>query len=153
LLPLLMQNALNYPVETAGWALAPRGVASLASSYLVGQLVGKVDARLLVGFGLAMCAVSFWQMSGLSPDMDTGLIVVSGLVQGFGSGFIFIPLSTMAFATLEPRLRAEATGFYNLARNLGGSVGISAVVAAYTRYTQVSHARLTEFVRPDNPLL
>jgi DHA2 family multidrug resistance protein len=153
LIPMLMQNFMGYPVEAAGWALAPRGVAALASSYLAGRMVGKVEDRALIFFGLCAFALSFWQMSELSPDMDARLIITSGLVQGFGSSFVFIPLTTLAFATLGPELRPEATGFYNLARNLGGSVGIAVMMAAFTRDAASAHGGLAEFASPANPLM
>jgi DHA2 family multidrug resistance protein len=153
LLPLLMQNLMGYPVETAGWALAPRGISALISSYIAGRMVGKIDDRALILFGMGLSAVSYWQMRGMSPDMDTRLIIESGLVQGFASSFIFLPLTTLAFATIDPKFRPEATGFYNLARSIGGSVGISIVITILTRYTQASHEHLSTFAAPDNPLM
>jgi DHA2 family multidrug resistance protein len=153
LLPPLMQTLMAYPAEAAGWALAPRGIGAFISSYMAGRMVGKFDDRALVVFGLCTFAISFWQMSGLSPNMDSHIIVVSGLIQGLGSGFIFIPLTTLAFATLDPSLRTQATGFNTLLRNLGTSLGISLMVTLYTRYAQASHAHLAEFASPGNPMM
>jgi DHA2 family multidrug resistance protein len=153
LLPLLMQGTLHYTAELAGLVLAPRGVAAFFSSFLAGLLVGKVDNRLLIIIGLGFFAASFWPLTALSPDMDARLIVVSGLLQGMSNGLIFIPLSTMAYATLAPHLRGEATSLYGLARNLGGSIGISIMVAAHATMIQTAREELTPFVRSDNPLM
>jgi DHA2 family multidrug resistance protein len=153
LLPPLMASLMGYPAEAAGWALAPRGIGAFISSFVAGRMVGKFDDRALVIFGLCTFAISFWQMSGLTPDMDSHLIVMSGLIQGLGSGFIFLPLTTLAFATLDPALRTQATGFNTLLRNLGTSLGISVMVTFYTRYAQASHERLAEFASPGNPMM
>jgi DHA2 family multidrug resistance protein len=91
-------------------------------------------------------------MSGFSLGMDAGLTVVTGFLQGLGSGFVFMPLNVMAFGTLDARLRADGAGVYTLVRNLGSSVGISVMETIYTRNVQAVHARLAEGVRPGNPL-
>jgi DHA2 family multidrug resistance protein len=153
LTPPLMQTLMGYPVEAAGWALAPRGVSSLLSSYIAGRMVGKIDDRLLILFGLCMFALSFWQMSGSAPDMDDRIIIISGLVLGFGSGFIFIPLTTLGYATLAPQLRAQATSFSSLLRNMGSSIGISILFAYYARQAQTMHAHLADYAAQDNPLM
>jgi DHA2 family multidrug resistance protein len=85
--------------------------------------------------------------------MDARLIVWSGVLQGAGSGFVFLPLTTMAFATVDPKLRTDATGFFNLARNIGASLGISLLITAHTRFAQIAYARLTEAASLDNPLI
>jgi DHA2 family multidrug resistance protein len=78
---------------------------------------------------------------------------MSGLIQGFGMGFVYVPLTTLAFATLDPNRRNEAAGVFNLMRNVGSSVGISAVVALLTRNTQIVHSELATHVTPFNPVL
>lgn len=153
LLPLLMQGTMHYTAELAGLVLAPRGIAAFVSSFLAGKLVGKLDSRLIIIIGLGFFAASFWPLTALSPDMDSRLIVLSGVLQGMSNGLIFIPLSTMAYATLAPHLRGEATSLYGLARNLGGSIGISIMVAVHATMIQTSREELTPFVRADNPLM
>ena len=108
LLPPMLQNLMGYPVITVGLVLAPRGVGTMISMMVVGRLVGKVDARLLVLFGLSLTALSLWQMTFFAVGMDSWPLIISGVIQGFGLGFVFVPLSTIAFATLDPQLRTEA---------------------------------------------
>ncbi len=127
LLPPMLQGVMGYPVVRTGMVLAPRGVGTMISMIVVGRLVGKVDSRVLILTGLALTAFSLWQMTQYSILMDSTPIVVSGVVQGLGLGLVFVPLSTIAFATLEPRFRADAASLFSLIRNIGSSVGISIV--------------------------
>lgn len=108
---------------------------------------------MLVLAGLSLTALSLWEMTGFSPDMDAWPVVRSGIVQGLGLGLVFVPLSTIAFATLEPRFRADATSLFSLVRNIGSSIGISVVTAALARNVQTNHAELGAFIQPYNPLL
>src|SRR3546814_7666783 len=127
LLPPMLQRLFDWPVIDTGWVLAVRGVGILLSMSVAGRLLGKVDARWLVGTSLLIAAYSLWQMSHWSLMMGAWPVVVSGLVQGLGMGLIFIPLNTMAFATLGPTWRTDGASLLNLLRRVGGSVGISVV--------------------------
>jgi DHA2 family multidrug resistance protein len=150
LLPPMLTNLLGYPIVTVGLVLAPRGVGTMISMMVVGRLVRKVDPRLLVLFGLTLTAYSLWQMTFFSATMGDGPVVWSGVIQGFGLGFVFIPLSTVAFQTLDPRLRTEASSLFNLVRNLGSSIGVSVMAAMLTRNMQTMHASLSEHITPFN---
>ncbi len=153
LLPPMLQNLIGYPIITVGLVLAPRGFGTMASMMTVGRLVGKVDPRVLVAFGLSMTALSLYQMTYFSIDMNYWPLIISGVIQGFGLGFVFIPLSTVAFQTLDPRLRTEASGLFNLVRNLGSSIGISIMAAMLTSNMQASHADLAAQISLFNPNL
>jgi len=120
---------------------------------LVGRLVRVVDPRVLVLTGLSLTALSLWEMTGFTPQMDSWPIIRSGIVQGLGLGLVFVPLSTIAFATLEPRFRADATSLFSLVRNIGSSIGISIVTAALARNVQINHAELGSFIHPYNPVV
>lgn len=144
LLPPFLQNLMGYPVLTTGLVLAPRGIGSMAAMLMVGRLVNRVDIRGLLLAGHLLMAFSLWQMAGFTADVGRSAVVVSGLIQGFGLGFIFVPLSTVAFSTLAPRHRTEATAMFSLMRNIGSSIGISIMVALVARNTQVNHAVLGE---------
>jgi MFS transporter, DHA2 family, multidrug resistance protein len=146
LLPPLLQDLLNYPVVTTGLVTAPRGLGTLAAMFLVGRLMGKVDMRLIIGTGFALTALSSWQMMGFDLQMDSSTVVWSGLAQGLGTGFVYVPLAAATFATLSPTLRNEGTAFFSLVRNLGSSIGISVVNTLLTRNTQILHATLGEHV-------
>jgi len=92
-------------------------------------------------------------MAGFSPQMDSWLIISSGIVQGLGLGLVFVPLSTVAFATLEARYRTDATALFSLVRNIGSSIGISIVSAMLVRNVQINHAELSSFINPFDPNL
>jgi DHA2 family multidrug resistance protein len=142
LLPPLLQNMYGYSVLQSGFLTAPRGVGTLISMLLAGRLTGRIDSRLLVGIGVALMGVSLWMMTGFAIDQPSRPVIVSGVVQGLGLGLIFVPLQSLAFETLAPRLRTTAAALLNLSRNIGGSVGISIVSTQLVRMTQVAHADL-----------
>jgi DHA2 family multidrug resistance protein len=148
LLPPLLQRLMGFSVLQSGYLTAPRGVGTLISMLMAGRLVGKIDARILIFAGIGLMALSLWQMSGFSLAMDSRPVIVSGIVQGLGLGFIFVPLQTLAFGTLAPRFRTTAAALLNLARNIGGSVGISLVTTLLARNLQVSHADMAAQVTP-----
>jgi DHA2 family multidrug resistance protein len=116
------------------------------------RLTGKVDARLLIFAGIGFLALSLYQMSGFTLVMSSGPIIVSGIVQGLGLGFIFVPLQSLAFASLAPSYRTTGAALLNLCRNIGGSVGISVVTFLLARNVQVSHsdiaAHVTQYTVP-----
>ncbi|HEY5020466.1 MAG TPA: DHA2 family efflux MFS transporter permease subunit [Steroidobacteraceae bacterium] len=142
LLPPLLQEHMGYPVLLTGIVTAPRGIGTLLSMLIVGRLIGRIATRYLILFGLVATAFSLWQMTGFSLLMDSGPIIWSGFIQGVGTGFVYIPLAAVAFATLNTQLRNEATAVFNLMRNIGSSIGISVVAALLTRNTQVMHSAL-----------
>ena len=152
LLPTMLQQMLNYPVVTTGLVTAPRGIGTMVAMFVVARLVGKVDIRLIILTGLALTAVALWQMTGFSMQMGMGPVITSGLLQGFGLGFVFTPLSTVTFSTLPRNILTQGTAIFSLMRNVGGSIGISIVEALLTENTQTVHSRLVEHLRPDNPL-
>jgi DHA2 family multidrug resistance protein len=146
LLPPLLQNLYGYSVLQSGFLTAPRGVGTLISMLLAGRLVGKIDSRLLVGIGVMLMGASLWMMTGFAIDQPSRPVIVSGVVQGLGLGLIFVPLQTLAFETLAPRLRTTGAALLNLSRNIGGSVGISIVGTQLVRMTQVAHADLAQSI-------
>ena len=152
LLPPMMETLLGYPVVTTGLVTAPRGVGSLVSMFLVGQLIRRVDPRLIILTGLIISAGALYGMTRFSLQMNASLLIWTGLFQGVGIGLIFVPLTTLAFATLSPNLRADGAGVFTLVRNLGSSAGISIMQALHTQNTQIIHSGMIEHLRPDNPL-
>ena len=148
LLPPFLQSLMGFPVITTGEVLAPRGIGSMIAMLLVGRLVNRVDVRLLVGFGLTLTAVSLFEMSHFNLEIAPMALVRTGIVQGLGLGFVFVPLSTITFSTLDHRYRTEGTAMFSLMRNIGSSIGISVMVAWAARNTQINHAVLGEQLTP-----
>jgi DHA2 family multidrug resistance protein len=148
--PPYLQELMNYPIVAAGLVLGPRGVGTMAAMLVVGKLIGRVDTRLLLGIGLVLTAWSFYAMTGWTPDVSQMTIIVVGVIQGIGLGFIFVPLSAVTLSTLSPELRAEGAGIFSLSRNIGSSVGISVVNALLTTNTQINHAEISQHVTAVN---
>jgi MFS transporter, DHA2 family, multidrug resistance protein len=146
LLPPLLQSLYGYSVLQSGFLTAPRGVGTLISMLLAGRLVGKIDSRLLVGIGVVLMGVSLDMMTGFAIDQPSRPVIMSGIVQGLGLGLIFVPLQSLAFETLAPKMRTTAAALLNLSRNVGGSVGISVVSTQLVRMTQVAHADLAQAI-------
>jgi DHA2 family multidrug resistance protein len=148
----MLQGLLGYPVMTNGLILMPRGIGTLFAMMLVGKLVRTVDARWLIMLGFGLTAVSMWQMAGFSLNVNIHDLVTSGMLQGFGIGLIFVPLTTIAFATLDSRFRTESAALFALVRSIGSSIGISGVATLLHENTQTSHsdivAHITPFSRP-----
>ena len=153
LLPPFLHDLMGYPEVTTGFLLAPRGVATMAGMLIVGRLSGRVDTRLMLLFGLVVVSYSLWDMGRFTLAMDWRPVIVTGLVQGFGLGFLFVPLSTIAFTTLDPRLRTDGAGIFSLIRNVGASIGISIVETQLARGIQVSHQSYAAQMTPYNRAL
>jgi len=146
LLPPLLQNLYGYSVLQSGFLTAPRGVGTLMSMLVAGRLTSRMDSRILVGIGVVLMGVSLWLMTGFALDQPSTPVIVSGVVQGLGLGLIFVPLQTLAFATLPARDRTTGAALLNLARNVGGSIGISIVSFQLVRMAQVAHADMAQHI-------
>lgn len=150
LLTPYLQTLMGYPVVTAGIVMGPRGLGTMACMFVVGRLIGKVDTRFLLLVGLLLTAWAMYDMTGWTPAVSQWTIAVTGFIQGAGLGFLFVPLTTVTFATLSPAKRGDGTGLYNLSRNIGSSVGISVVSYLLTRNGQVNHAIIGAHVTATN---
>ena len=148
LLPPYMQNLMGYPVLDVGTLMAPRGMGTMVAMMIVGKLTHRIDPRILILSGLALTAMSLFQMSLFTTYVPPFMLIWTGAMQGFGLGFIFVPLSTVAYATLAPQYRAEAASVFSLTRNMGSSIGISMVMAVLGRNMQINHAYLSEYITP-----
>jgi DHA2 family multidrug resistance protein len=143
-----IQNLLGYPVLASGYLLGTRGVGTFFAMMLVGRLLGKYDARILIFIGLVLSTASLWVMVGWTTDTSASTIAIYSVVQGVGLGFVFVPLNTVAFATLPSALRTEGAALWTLIRNIGSSVGISIVIAQLTNMVTTFHSQLVEHVTP-----
>src|SRR5579884_1496318 len=152
LLPNFLQNLVGYPILTAGFALAPRGFGTLAAMLVVGRLVGRLDTRIMLAIGIILDAWSVWDMTGWNQDVSQTTVALNGVIQGAGVGYIFVPLSVTTLATLPAERRTEGAGFYNLARNIGQSIGTAIAAALLVRLTQENHAEIGAVVTATNRL-
>ncbi|WP_417309198.1 DHA2 family efflux MFS transporter permease subunit [Devosia sp.] len=150
LLPPLLQNLMGYPVIETGLVMAPRGVGTMVSMILVGRLVSRYDPRLLVAVGTLMTAYSMYLMTQFTIVMGPGPIMWSGFLQGIGMGLVFVPLNTLAFATIASKYRVEATSMFSLVRNVGSGVGISIVTTVLAQMQTVNSAELGERITLDS---
>ena len=153
LLPTMMQELMGYSALESGLASMPRGIGSLISMLVVGRLIGRIDTRIILIVGLVLSALALWLMTGFDLSMTARPIVISGVLAGLGLGLIFVPLSTLAFATLPAPLRPEGAGVYNLVRSMGSSVGISVMEALWTTNSSVVHSALAAHIRPGDPVV
>jgi len=144
LLPPYMQNLMGYPVLDVGMIMAPRGIGTMVAMLIVGKISNHIDARALILFGLGCTATSLFAMTSFSTYVPPHTLVWTGMLQGFGLGFVFVPLSTIAYATLPAQYRAEGASVFSLSRNMGSSVGISVAMAVLSRNMATNHAYLTE---------
>jgi DHA2 family multidrug resistance protein len=148
-----LQNLMGYPVLASGILLGTRGIGTFFAMMMVGRLLGRFDARQLIFVGLVMATGSLWEMVYWSPETSARAIAIDSVVQGMGLGFIFVPLNTVAFATLPGDLRTDGTAVWTLIRNLGSSIGISLIIAELTNMIGAFHSQLAEKVTPFNDAL
>ncbi|HEY4040661.1 MAG TPA: DHA2 family efflux MFS transporter permease subunit [Rhodopila sp.] len=148
-----LQNLANYPVETAGLIMAPRGIGTMTAMMTGGRLSAKIDPRKLMAGGILALAWSMWEMTGWTPDVSQWTIVITIMIQGAGLGFVFLPLQVLAFATLPPQYRTDGASLFSLFRNIGAAIGVSATSAMLAHNTQVLHESIGASVTPFNRAL
>jgi DHA2 family multidrug resistance protein len=153
MLPLFYQELMGYTALNAGIAVSPRGLGAIIAMPIIGLLTARVDNRWLIGLGFflfALCSLAFGTVNlAIGPWSFLWAIIISG----FASGMVFVPLSTTAMGTLTNEQIGNASGLYNLLRNVGGSVGISVVNTIVARHEQLHRNELVHSLTPSNPLL
>jgi len=153
LVPLMLVGSLDFSPIMTGLLLAPRGLATIFSSLLAGQLMKYVDGRLVVAAGVLIIAAGSYPMTLYSLDTTPFQVMIPGLIQGLGLGLIFVPLSTMAYRSLASHKVPEATGVFSLIRSMGGSVGIAILSAFTARHAQTAWSQLRAGVQETSPSL
>jgi DHA2 family multidrug resistance protein len=145
-LPLFYQELLGYTAFTAGLAVFPRGIGSILGMPVIGYLGNKVDPRYLLTFGFCLfgiCSVYFGNVTlGISPTT----LLIPIVITGFALSFVFVPITTQAYGTLKNEQIGNASGIFNLMRNIGGSVGISVAQTLLTRRSAVHQNEITNYV-------
>jgi DHA2 family multidrug resistance protein len=150
-IPQLLQQVIGYTATDAGLALTAGGAATLLVLPVVGVMSGKVDARLLVGAAFVVEAFAFWNMSHLDTQLSFAAAAMSRLYQSVGLPFLFVPITAIAYIGLKASQSNQASALLNVARNLGGTIGISSVQTLLAQRSQFHQARMVEQLNPLNP--
>jgi len=148
LIPLFLQTLMGYTALESGLAVSTRGEGAMLAMPLVGFLTGRVDFRKLIGTGFLILAVSLWMISDLTLEISIWDIAIPSILTGVGLSMMFVPLATVAMGTLAQKDIGNATGVFNLMRNIGGSVGIAFLVTFLTRHAQTNQAILITHLTP-----
>ena len=151
LIPLFLQTLMGYSATDAGMVMAPGGVATLITMPFVGAALAKRDGRKIVFIGLLLGASSMFIMQGLNLQGAFWNYTWPRIVLGFGLAMIFVPLTTVTLATISRTEMGNATGMFNLLRNIGGSVGIAMAATLLARYEQFYQTNLVAHINPYNP--
>ncbi|MCF6766133.1 DHA2 family efflux MFS transporter permease subunit [Thiotrichales bacterium 19S3-7] len=148
---VVMESIMGYTPELAGLVMAPRGIASAISMILCVPLSKKVDMRILLGIGIVLSAWGSYDFALLPINADFYSLMMPGVVQGFGMGLFFVPLSTLALQRLPDHMIAEGSGIFSFARNLGTSIGVSVMTTVLTQTSQAGWNTMIGHIRDDNP--
>jgi len=153
LLPPYLQKLAGYSVFDTGMLMAPRGIGTMIAMMFAGRVAMRVDARLLMTAGTLLLLWSMWEMSGWTPQINTTTLIIVTFLQGFGMGFVFVPMNLTAFATLPGHLRTDGTALTNLVRNIGSAIGVTVTTAVLTSSAQIMHSQLAGYASPFNRAL
>jgi DHA2 family multidrug resistance protein len=143
-----LESLAGYPVEIAGLSMAPRGVGTVIGMQLAARLSDRIEHRVLMATGLLVLGAAFHSMSYWTPDISQTRMMLTLLVQGVAIGFVFNPMTVIAYTTLPASLRPYATSLQSLCRSMGQAVGVSITSMLLVRSTQVSHASLAAGITP-----
>lgn len=150
LLPLFYQELMGYTALAAGWAVSPRGIGAIIAMPVIGILTSKLDNRYLIGAGFILFGFSSYWFGQVNLAISQWSFLWAIIISGFGSGCVFVPLSTTAMSGLPNQEIGNASGLYNLLRNIGGSVGISVVNTIVARHNQVHRNELAHSISAGN---
>ncbi|HXC37029.1 MAG TPA: DHA2 family efflux MFS transporter permease subunit [Candidatus Acidoferrales bacterium] len=150
-LPLFMQTLMGYSALQSGLTQSPRGVAAFITTFIVGRIVGKIGNRYLLCFGFCLLAYSAWMLSSINLQVSAASVIFPSVLNGIAISFIFVPLTTTTMGYLAQNQIGNASGFYNLMRNLGGSVGIAFVTTMLARGAQKHQALMVEHMTSTDP--
>jgi DHA2 family multidrug resistance protein len=148
LLPIYLQTLMGYTAFLAGLVLGPGGISTMFSLLIAGRLVTRLNPKGLLAFGIIICAYATYLMSKFTLEAGFATVIWPRLVLGIGMGFLFIPLTTLTFATIRKENMGNATAIFNLLRNLGGSFGVAFVTTILSRREQFHQFHLTEHLTP-----
>lgn len=150
MLPLFLQTLMGYTAQSAGLANMPRGVGALIALPIAGALMPYVDSRYIMAFGLACTAAAQLVFGRLNLDVSMSYLILPNLLHGMGVALFIVPIMAIAVGSLSKERIGNASGIFNLMRNLGGSIGISAATTFLARMTQANQADLICHLTPYN---
>lgn len=150
LIPIFLQTLMGYTAMLSGLTLSPRGIGALITMPVVGFLTGRIDFRKIIGTGFILLSISLWQFGGINLEISFWNIVWPNVLMGVGLSMIFVPLSAVAMGMLPREDMGNASGIFNLMRNIGGSAGIAAVTTLLERRAQVHQAELVAHLNTGN---
>jgi DHA2 family multidrug resistance protein len=140
--PLLLENFMGYTPEQAGLAMMSRGIASIFGMMVVMNTINRIDGRLIIFIGVACAACGTFLMTHLNLQVSPWTFEIDGMIQGFGMGMFFVPISAYSFSDITQAQKAEASGLFSFGRNLGISIGVSVLSTIVSHETQVNWNRL-----------
>jgi DHA2 family multidrug resistance protein len=149
----MLDEILGYPPDTTGFLTIPRGIGLVGAFLLMGRVPLWIDTRVLIAAGIALVVYANWLMLGYSPLMDWTPVALTGFIQGVGLGVLMPALSKVAFSTINPVLRPEATGLFNLMRVYGSTLGVAVVQIFFFNNTQAMHVALVSQLTPYRVML
>lgn len=150
-LPLFLQTLMGYPALQSGYAMSPRGIAAFFTTFLVGRLVGKVRMRWLLCIGFLILSHSSFMLAGINLQISQMNVIWPSVMNGIAISFIFVPLTTITMSQLGQAQIGNASGLYNLMRNLGGSIGIAFVTTMLARGAQTHQALMVGHLTAADP--
>jgi len=148
LLPIYLQTLMGYTSFLAGLALGPGGIANIIAMPIAAKLMTKINPKAILAFGIAVAAYSVHMMAQFNLNADFNTVFWPRVVLGLGMGFLFIPLTTMTMSSIRREEMGNATGIFNLLRNLGGSFGVAFVTTMLARRVQFHQVHLVEHLTP-----
>jgi MFS transporter, DHA2 family, multidrug resistance protein len=149
--PQLMQTNFPYTAMLSGLAMMPGGLAMLALMPLAGQLIPHMEPKYWLAIGLSIIALAMWYSTSLVPDASFSYFAMVRVFQTVGMPFMFIPINSVAYTGLPPQKTNEASALVNVARNLGGSIGVSLANTQLVQRSQFHQSRLVESLIPSSP--
>ena len=153
LLAPYLQTLGGYSVTDAGLLMMPRGIGTMLAMSMVGRIAMRFDARKVITLGAVVLLATTYEMSRWTPSVTGSTMAWVGFVQGFGMGFIFVPMNLIAFSTIPAEIRTDASAIMNLLRNIGAAFSVSLTTAVLTTSTQIVHSQIAEQVGPFNRAL
>jgi len=150
-LPLFLQTLMGYPALQSGYAMSPRGVAAFITTFFVGRLVGKIRMRWMLIIGFVTLAYSSFLLASINLQISMTSVIWPSIINGIAISFIFVPLTTTTMSQLDQAQIGNASGLYNLMRNLGGSIGIAFVTTMLARGAQAHQALMVGHLTPTDP--